>query len=410
MVPVIRTGGSHYHAVNYNEQKVRTGNAVCLDAVSFPKDFSDLNIQQLILTFKKFSARNHKSKCNNVHISINFHPREQITDELLKKIAEVYMDKIGFGDQPYLLYRHFDAAHPHVHIVTTTIRLDGSRIDLRNIVKSESESARTYIENLFGLIKAKEHLGPADADKANHAQTVRYGQMETYLSMAQVINRVVPHYKYASLAELNLVLRQYNVVADCGSPGSFLFKVGGLIYRIIDQQGHRVGVPVRASAFPTKPTLKNLQKSFKIAEAERAPYALRVKNLIDLTFLQQPAVTIDKLKGALELYGINLVIQRDAAGLMDDLNYIDHVTKCVFSGKALGEAYHVTGLLRRCSLTDGDQRSIPGKTTTEQEFNRDVSVEIVSKALEEFQPLRDSQDLLPAEPRRSRRKKRKYHH
>jgi hypothetical protein len=35
------------------------------------------------------------------------------------------MDKIGFGDQPYLVYRHLDAGHPHIHIVTKTLSIMG---------------------------------------------------------------------------------------------------------------------------------------------------------------------------------------------------------------------------------------------------------------------------------------------
>ena len=39
-----------------------------------------------------------------------------------KEIADEYMQKIGFGEQPYLLYQHNDAGHPHIHIVTTTLK------------------------------------------------------------------------------------------------------------------------------------------------------------------------------------------------------------------------------------------------------------------------------------------------
>ncbi len=57
------------------------------------------------------------------------------------------MSKIGFGDQPYLVYQHFDARHPHIHIVTTNIKSDGSRIKTHNIGRNQSERARREIEN-----------------------------------------------------------------------------------------------------------------------------------------------------------------------------------------------------------------------------------------------------------------------
>lgn len=86
-----------------------------------------------------------------VHISLNFHPGEKLTEETLKEIAHEYMERMGFGAQPYLVYQHFDAGHPHLHIVTTNIRRDGSRITLYRIGKYESESARQAIENKDGL-------------------------------------------------------------------------------------------------------------------------------------------------------------------------------------------------------------------------------------------------------------------
>ncbi len=53
----------------------------------------------------------------SVHISLNFDPLEQsISQEKLKEIANPYMVKIGFADQPYLVYRHRDAEPLHLYI------------------------------------------------------------------------------------------------------------------------------------------------------------------------------------------------------------------------------------------------------------------------------------------------------
>ena len=64
------------------------------------------------------------------------------------------MDKISFGEQPFLVYNHTDAGHPHIHIATINIKPDGNRIDIHNIGRNQSEQARKEIEIEFNLIKA----------------------------------------------------------------------------------------------------------------------------------------------------------------------------------------------------------------------------------------------------------------
>jgi len=84
--------------------------------------------------------KNARAKTNCVHISLNFDVSEKLNKNKLNEIAADYMDKIGFGDQPYLVYQHNDAAHPHLHIVTTNIREDGKRISIHNLGKNQSET------------------------------------------------------------------------------------------------------------------------------------------------------------------------------------------------------------------------------------------------------------------------------
>jgi len=86
------------------------------------------------------------------------------------------MDKIGFGNQPYLVYQHFDAGHPHIHVVTTNIQRDGHRIIMYNIGWNQSKKARLELEEKYGLVKAKgrrQEVNPENARKAV------YGKAET---------------------------------------------------------------------------------------------------------------------------------------------------------------------------------------------------------------------------------------
>src|SRR5215210_4277783 len=224
MVAVIHTSNSLRNALNYNEQKVKEGAAICLAAVNYPKDVDELTFYQKLNRLQNQADLNIKTKVNSVHISLNFDPSEKISEEKLKEISDTYLQKIGFANQPYLLYQHHDAGHPHVHIVTTNIKADGKRIELHNLGKIQSEKARKEIENDYGLVKAENMKTRPYELKPAYTQKVHYGRGESRRAIANVLDGVLNTYKYTSIAELNAVLKQYNVVADRGSEGSRVYQ------------------------------------------------------------------------------------------------------------------------------------------------------------------------------------------
>src|SRR4029079_6145587 len=204
------------------------------------------------------------------------------------EIASVYMEKIGFAEQPYLVYQHLDAGHPHIHIVTTNIQKDGRRISLHNLGRNESTKARKEIEIAFGLVKAEDQKKQQGEIKPLNAQRVRYGRSATKRSITNVLDAIIPNYKYASLAELNAVLKLYNLVADRGREEGIIFKKEGLIYRVLDERGDKIGVPIKASSIYNKPTLSYLQKKFKENELAKQEYKKNLKTSIDWIMVKHP--------------------------------------------------------------------------------------------------------------------------
>src|ERR1700722_16957149 len=126
-----------------------------------------------------------------------------------------------------------------------------------------SEPARQAIEKEFGLARAQDHR-PRQTNPIHpaHPEKVRYGQSDTLCAITRVLDAVLPKYTFTTLAELNAILRQYNVMADEGGINSRLRQRGGLVYHVLDEQGKKVGIPVNSSAIYNKPTLKFLQKQF----------------------------------------------------------------------------------------------------------------------------------------------------
>ncbi len=344
-----------------------------------------MDVKQLSFNYKlnrllNQAALNENVTRNSVHVSLNFDPSEKVSNEQLKEIADTYMQKIGFGEQPYLVYQHFDAGHPHIHIVSVKVRADSSRIDTQNIGLNQSEKARKEIEIAYGLVKADNMKMKQYELKSAYTQKVQYGKSDSRRAIANVLDAVLNTYKYTSLPELNAVLKQYNVMADRGSESSRVYQHQGLFYRILDDTGNSIGVPIKASSFYNKPTLKYLEERFPLNEAARLSHKARVKNTIDLAFLKQPKQSLDSLIKTLEKEGINTVLRQNADGIIYGLTYVDHRTKCVFNGSVISKQYSAKGILGRCNE--------PQKTPEQkQDFVKQPS----SKTL-----VPDEQKLVPA--------------
>jgi hypothetical protein len=139
MVAIIKTSNSIRSSFYYNENKVKQGLAQCIGAGGYPCGPEELSEKQRLNLLLKLAALNENVQRNSVHISLNFHPDEALSQRLLCRIAQYYMDHIGFQGQPFLIYQHHDAAHPHIHLVSVVIRPDGSRIATHNNAKNLSE-------------------------------------------------------------------------------------------------------------------------------------------------------------------------------------------------------------------------------------------------------------------------------
>ncbi len=358
MVAVIGTGHSIRNIFFYNEQKVEEGVADCIMAGNYPLELDQLNQNHRLNRLVRQAELNEKVKRNSVHISLNFSPAEQFSRQQLQEMATEYMDRIGFGDQPYLVYKHNDSGHPHIHIVSIKVRSDGSRIDTQNIGRNQSETARKEMEIKYGLIKAEDMKLEFSMKPAN-AQKVYYGRMDSRRAIANVLAQVLDNYKYTSLPELNAILKQYNISADRGSEESAMFKKKGLHYRILDELGNKIGTPIKASSFYNKPTLSNLEERFaKNVPAKKALIA-SVRSTIDLALLRSGSRSLQEWESTLKRNGIDLMFRQNAEGRIYGITYIDHKNKVAFNGSDLGKAYSAKAVLESFALPESRQNNLP---------------------------------------------------
>jgi hypothetical protein len=346
MHATIKTNKSITRVLQYHELKVRKGIGECIYAENFAKDKEDLNLKDKLYHFHRLTTLNEQSKKNILHIFLNFGFGERMSNEKLATVSKEYMEGLGLGQQPYLVYRHNDTRHLHVHIVSTLICKNGERKGLSPKDYHRSKEITRQLEKQHSLslsdpVTRKEKLLQMPLQK------IKYGESPLLIAMTKVLEAVLPVYKFTSLAELNAVLHQYNMEATRGKEDSLIWKNRGLIFRPLIEKGKDESLYIKASVFPSRPTLANLEKQFVVNRSQRQAHQSRLTTAIDWALFKK-SIDITALRAALQKDKITTLLQKDGSGRLKNIWYIDQQTHSVFDGAALGDRYNAAALRERC--------------------------------------------------------------
>lgn len=411
MVARITIPASLSATLNYNEKKVQKGVAECIAASSFLLSVDQMNFHHKLNTFENRNKLNERATTKTIHVSLNFDPSEKLSDDTLKSIADQYMEKIGFGDQPLLVYRHDDAGHPHIHIVSTLIREDGTRINTHRIGQNQSENARKEIEQSFGLVKAeKQTLKTREIIKPIDLQNIAYGKTETKNAIAAVLTDVVKSYNYTSLPELNAALRQFHVMADRGKTDGFIYNKRGLLYTLIDANGNKIGIPIKASRFYNKPGLEYLEKRFAENSLTREPFKRKLKEKLENALSIHPR-SIQELTVNLNKENVFTVLRQNEEGRLYGITFVDNQNRSVMNGSELGKSYSIAALLKRLTQTENFGQLYTKEADQQtHEITNDLNLSIpVGDLLQELlSPIENFENTPYNLKKKKRKKKKKY--
>jgi hypothetical protein len=161
-------------------------------------------------------------------------------------------------ERPFLAYtleKRIELAKQLIQEGQLTLDFIGKRIDTFNIGRKQSEKAKKELELKYDLVRAKGRQLQNELFPVKPLpQKINYGKSELRRSITNILDAVLPYYKFTSLPELNAILKQYNIMADPCREGSRTYKHHGLFYRAIDEKGNKIGVPIKASLIYNKPT------------------------------------------------------------------------------------------------------------------------------------------------------------
>lgn len=260
MVTIINEVADMAKIIHYSEQKVLQKDARCLDCGNLPLDVDHLDEHAKIALLANRATRNRAVRLNSLHITLNFPPSEhRLSDEVMTSIAHRYMGLLGFGQQPYLIYRHLDAAHPHMHLISTPIRSDGTRIGMHRIGVRRSRPAQRKIEEEFNLLSA----APESKDRMNaiKKENRSYFSVKSYIEEQTALFINEP--RITDFEQWNIVLGRQGIRAFKKNPTSPSREKTGLSYALIDENGRSISMGIPASKLSTQPKMSNLLKIFE---------------------------------------------------------------------------------------------------------------------------------------------------
>lgn len=416
MVAVIKSSHSPKRCCEYNESKVQTGLANCIMAGNYPCEPEDLTAKQRTLVLQKRLSLNERSQKGCLHIVLSFHAGDKLTPARLKEISQTYMDQIGLGQQPFLVYQHLDTLHPHLHLVTVTVKPDGSGNRVFFARKAFAGDVIKKIEKDYQLTASQgRNTKPAALESA---QKLQYGKTPAALAISQVLSVVLPHFKYCSITELNAVLAHYNLVAKTGRPGSKTYLHRGLVYQMLSDQGQKVGSPIKASRLSGKPTMSYLDQRFEENSLLIDSYQKRIRTLIELALISPQTRSLASLAQYLAGEGVKAVYAYSPGGKLSEIIFVDFRTRSVCSASRLGNRYAPAELLARFAKQekafapqqqiDQSPLVLPRPTYTASANEKKVSGSENDEGLLTLLLLpAQSSDYLPLELKKRLRKKRK---
>lgn len=122
MIAQINTGEGFGGLVSYANDILKK------DTVVIASEGVSLSSNAVITACFKAQAKSRPRVKNFVgHISLSFSPDDydKLDDEKIAKIAKEYMRRMGIKNTQYVIFRHHDQPHPHIHIVYNRVNNEG---------------------------------------------------------------------------------------------------------------------------------------------------------------------------------------------------------------------------------------------------------------------------------------------
>lgn len=178
-------GKDFYGVLMYNHKKIIAGVGSVLD--------SNINMGTVIQQTKEFNlVRQLKPNLSKAvyHTSLNLPYTDKLTDEEFKNLAKDYLEEIGFNDNQYIVYKHTDQEHAHIHIVANRVKYSGEVVSDSQDYK-RSEALVRKLEKKYNLTQFVPKQESNVLSKGEIEKCLRTGNVPERLELQNIILEIL---------------------------------------------------------------------------------------------------------------------------------------------------------------------------------------------------------------------------
>ena len=321
-------------ALGYNFKKMQHNEAVVLCVNELRKGFDGtFQMDKVLADMQRAIPEQCRTKKTVFHCSLNPHPDEKLTDEEFTQIAKEYMEALGYGKQPYIVFKHNDIAREHIHIVSLRVDFDGNKINDK-FEGRRSKKITNALEKKYNLIPSSKvsERTTTETPKVNVVQ----GNIKE--QVANTVRSAMKHYTFCSLGELNAVLRKYNLAVEEVKTEYRGKQYDGLVYVPTDDKGNKVSTPIHASDIGRGVGYTAVQNKMLKSKQMVKPLIPTVRRKV-LEVMRTSPHTEERLRQRLEKQGLQVVIRKNDNGRIYGITFIDDEKGIALNGSRLGKGY-----------------------------------------------------------------------
>ena len=340
MVAKINVGTSLYGALAYNGEKVNEGEGKLLATNRiFDDGTGQLNIRQAAEDFGRFMPDDVRTRNKVIHISLNPHPEDLLNDAEMKAIAEEYMERLGYGNQPYAIFKHEDIDRHHLHIVSINVDENGRRIN-KDFLHRRSKRITRELEQKYGLHPAERKRQSKDLP----LKKVDISQGDVKRQIGNVLKALSGKYRFQTLGEYRALLSLYNVTVEDVRGNVNGREYQGFVYSATDDDGGKVGNPLKASRFGKRYGYDAFERWSTASRQQIKDGKLHLKTRATALSILGKTNDRNVFVNELKRQGIDVVFRETDTGRIYGTTFIDHRTGCVLNGSRLGKELSANAL------------------------------------------------------------------
>ena len=406
MVANIRSGATPGGALRYNKEKVDKDEAAVLfwQKMLEPFDkYGQLDIDTCMESFWPYLEANRRTTNTVFHASLNPSPEDRLTDDQLREIACEYMERMGYGEQPYIVFKHKDIERQHLHIVSLRVDEQGCKLPHDFEARRSMEILRD-LECKYDLhpsIKGQEQTVTPDLRKVNY----KAGNVKQQIS--SVVRSCLRNYRCSSYGEFRTLLELFNVSVEERTGTIDGRNYAGIVYGALTDDGYGIGTPIKSSKIGKDVGYKALQRYYENSK-------IKLKEDGNLARLRQtvrdamsPHNTRDEFRQLLKADGIDTVFRINPAGRIYGVTFIDHNAGIVANGSVLGKEFSANTFNELYPVLKNDKQLVEQQYSEQKYEPRNLSANPVSGIIDTILNLADAR-VFEEQQRLQRRRRKKY--